>query len=767
MGMTTTGESADLTARRTAELFREQQQNIIRHTDCLFARLMVWQWGAGAVAAILISPRAWTGTQSQVHLHVLAAVFLGGVITALPVFLALTRSGQPATRHAVAVGQMLMSALLIHLTGGRIETHFHVFGSLAILAFYRDWRVLISASAVVYVDHLLRGMLWPQSVYGVLAAPVWRSLEHAGWVIFEVTFLTISIRKSLGEMWNVAERQARLEGMKDSIEATVAQRTEELRRENAERKQAEAELKRSEAQLAEAQHIARLGSWEWDVVNNQLTWSAETQRLYGLRPEEFDGTILQNMEHVHPDDRARVQQALAESLRTGQTFVSDHRALLPDGSERMMHGLANVILDEHGKAVKMIGTTQDVTETKRAEEALRRSEEQLRHAQKMEAVGRLAGGVAHDFNNLLTVISGFCGLSLHAMKPTDPLRKNVEEIADASERAASLTRQLLAFSRKQVLKPRVLSLNTVVSGMERMLRRLIGEDIELSTCFDEELASVKADPGQIEQVVLNLAVNARDAMPRGGKLTIRTANVAIDQKTRFHGREMEVGDYVLLAISDTGVGMTQEVMAHLFEPFFTTKGIGRGTGLGLATCYGIISQSDGDIRVYSEPNRGTTFKIYLPRADAQATPTPTAPQDELLPSGSESVLVVEDEAAVRRLATSVLRGRGYQVSEARDGAEALSFISQGTQFDLVLTDVIMPKMSGKELNDRIKAVAPHTKILFMSGYTDDALALHGVFDPDFLFLEKPFSPGGLARKVRETIDMRRVSKASPSQVENR
>ena len=222
MGMTTTGESADLTARRTAELFREQQQNIIRHTDCLFARLMVWQWGAGAVAAILISPRAWTGTQSQVHLHVLAAVFLGGVITALPVFLALTRSGQPATRHAVAVGQMLMSALLIHLTGGRIETHFHVFGSLAILAFYRDWRVLISASAVVYVDHLLRGMLWPQSVYGVLAAPVWRSLEHAGWVIFEVTFLTISIRKSLGEMWNVAVRQARLEGMKDSIEATVA-----------------------------------------------------------------------------------------------------------------------------------------------------------------------------------------------------------------------------------------------------------------------------------------------------------------------------------------------------------------------------------------------------------------------------------------------------------------------------------------------------------------------------------------------------------------
>ena len=609
-------ELSDITSARTAVLFNEQHQTIVRHTDRLFAWLMTCQWVAAVAAALLISPRTWHGTQSGIHLHVFAAFILGGIITVLPVFLALTQAGKPLTRHTIAVGQMLMSALLIHLTGGRIETHFHVFGSLAILAFYRDWRVLISASAVVYMDHLLRGKLWPQSVYGVLSAPVWRSLEHAGWVVFEVTFLIVSIRQSLGEMLNVAERQARLETMKDSIEQTVLQRTEELRR----------------------------------------------------------------------------------------------------------------------------------------------SEEQLRQAQKMEAVGRLAGGVAHDFNNLLTVIGGYCALSRQNMAPNERLRKNFEEIESAADRAAALTSQLLAFSRKQVLKPRVLSLNSVVAGMEKMLRRLIGEDVELSTSFDAALGNVKADPGQIEQVILNMAVNARDAMPRGGKLTIRTGNVALDQKTRMRNRELEMGDYVMLAISDTGVGMTEEVQAHLFEPFFTTKGVGRGTGLGLATCYGIVCQSEGDIRVYSEPNCGTTFKIYLPRVDAALPPSGT-PDGALMPKGTESVLVVEDEAAVRRLATSVLRDRGYQVQEACDGAEALAVINQGTPLDLVVTDVIMPRMSGRQLYDQLKITKPEVKVLFMSGYTDDALALHGVLDAEFCFIEKPFSPSRLACKVREAID------ATPGQLQ--
>jgi PAS domain S-box-containing protein len=741
---TAPSNTSDAISTRTSELFQEQHQSIIEHTDRLFARLMIFQWLFGVGLAIWISPRTWAGVQSQIHLHLWAAVILGGVITAVPVLLAHLQPGKVLTRHTVAVGQMLMSALLIHLTGGRIETHFHVFGSLAILAFYRDWRVLISASAVVYVDHLLRGFLWPQSVYGVLSASIWRSLEHAGWVIFEVTFLIIAIRKSLSEMLLVAERQAKLESLKEVIEQTVAERTADLMREIDERKQVQ-------EQLAQAQKIARMGSWEWDLVQNRVTWSEETKRLYGRKPEDSGSAMEICMERVHPDDLAMVNRTMSESLRTRQPFVCDHRVVLPDGTERVIEGRGQIQVNQRGEAVKMFGTVQDITETKRAETALRRSEEQLRQSQKMEAVGRLAGGVAHDFNNLLTVIGGYCTLCLQKMEPTHPLQKSITEIQKASERAGSLTGQLLAFSRKQVLQPRVIHLNEVVRGMEKMLRRLIGEDIELSTAFGSPLGFVKADPGQIEQVLMNLAVNARDAMPKGGKLTISTANVAIDHKSNFRNRVLEVGEYVMIAVSDNGMGMTEQVKTHLFEPFFTTKGVGKGTGLGLATCYGIISQSGGDIRVYSELNSGTTFKIYLPRTDA-APESNGHTEMKRLPTGAESILVVEDEPAVRELAVLILRERGYQVQESGNAFEALELIRKNAPFDLVLTDVIMPQMSGKVLCDQIKSQIPHTKVLLMSGYTDDALAHHGVLDEGLSFLEKPFSPLQLTRKVREVLD---------------
>ncbi len=748
-------------ASRTSELFKEQQQNIIKHTDRLFSRLMLWQWGAGVAAALVISPRTWAGAHSYLHPHLLAAILLGGLITSLPVFLANRQPGHPSTRYAIAIGQMLMSALLIHLTGGRIETHFHVFGSLAILAFYRDWRVLVAASLVVVVDHLARGLFWPQSVYGVLTAPIWRSLEHGGWVVFEVTFLLLSIRKSRSEMMHVAERQARLEALNESFEHKVAERTAELTHENLERRQVEQHLKQSEAQLARAQQIARMGSWEWDIVQNKVTWSDETARLYGFTNEDLGASMDRCLERVHPHDIAKVRESLATAVRTGQSFTSDHRVLHPDGSERFLHGLGEIIRSDHGEAIRIIGTVQDVTETQLAAQALQRSEEQFRQSQKMEAMGRLASGVAHDFNNLLTVINGYSGMTLQQLDKTHPLRKNAEEIQKASERAAALTGQLLAFSRKQVLQPRVLQLNGSVRSLERMLRRLIGEDIELTTVFDAALGNVKADPGQIEQVIVNMVVNARDAMPQGGKLTIRTANVSLDQTTSFRNRALSVGEYVMLAISDTGVGMTEEVRAHLFEPFFTTKGVGRGTGLGLATCYGIVCQSDGDIRVYSEPNRGTTFKIYLPRVDAPAATPIREPDADTLPAGTESILVVEDDVSLRDLAVELLGECGYRVQAAGDGIEALEWINTSPAFDLMITDVIMPRMSGRELFDKIKVMAPQTRVLFMSGYTDDALAQHGVLEPGLWFIEKPFSPVRLARKVREVLDTRAPVTARP------
>ncbi|HSI11190.1 MAG TPA: response regulator [Chthoniobacter sp.] len=755
---TVRGTENYITTRRD-ELFQEQQQNIIEHTDWLFARLMTLQWLAGVIATFLLSPRSWSGTESTVHPHVWAALLLGSAITGGPVLLAVTQPGKILTRHAIAVGQMCMSALLIHLTGGRIETHFHIFGSLAILAFYRDWKVLISATGVVYLDHLLRGMFWPQSVYGVLTAPMWRSLEHGGWVVFEVAFLLISIRKSLSEMSNVAERQAKLEALNENIERAVAERTTELTRENTERRQAEARLQHSQAQLAQAQQIAHVGSWEWDIAADLVTWSDETARLYGQSAADVGSPMEKCFRRLHPDDVARSRSVMEQAMRELKPFECEHRVLLPDGTERILHGRGEIIADENGKPVRMIGTAQDITAARKTAEALRRSDEQLRQAQKMEAVGRLAGGVAHDFNNLLTVVTGYSEFLLLRLEEKSPLRREAEEIQRAAERAAALTRQLLAFSRKQVLQPRVLDLNEVVSGMEKMLVRLIGEDIELRSVFEGDLGQVRADHGQIEQVILNLVVNARDAMPRGGKLTIQTANVFLDQKTVFRNRGLEIGDYVMLAISDTGVGMTDEVKAHLFEPFFSTKGVGKGTGLGLATCYGIVCQSEGDIRVYSEPGSGTTFKIYLPRLMERTIETAAPKPSNEMPRGTESILMVEDDAAVRKLASAVLSRCGYRIHEAGNAVEALALIERHPPFDLVITDVVMPQMSGKELHTEIMKRMPTVQVLFISGYTDDALAHHGVLDEGLSFLEKPFSPARLAQKVRTVLDTRPAAPA--------
>jgi signal transduction histidine kinase len=388
-----------------------------------------------------------------------------------------------------------------------------------------------------------------------------------------------------------------------------------------------------------------------------------------------------------------------------------------------------------------------------AEEALRQSEEQLRQAQKIEAVGRLAAGVAHDFNNILTAILGHCELLSRQMDADDPRRNNAEQIEKSAHRAAGLTRQLLIFSRKQVIEPRVLKLNDVILDIEKMLRRLIGEDIEFSTVLDPAAGHIKADPGQIEQVIMNLAVNARDAMPNGGKLTITTANTALDKNHPNNFPDMVAGDYVMLAISDTGTGMSEEVKAHLFEPFFTTKPSGRGTGLGLATCFGIVKQNSGHINVQSELGSGTTFKICFPQVQsALESPRVCTPPTEAA-GGNETVLLVEDESAVRELAAITLREKGYTVVEAANGEEGLRLARQHDgKIDLVLTDVVMPVLGGKAMADTLRMSHPDTKVLFTSGYTEDALGHHGVLRPGILFLPKPYLTATLTRKVREVLD---------------
>jgi len=390
---------------------------------------------------------------------------------------------------------------------------------------------------------------------------------------------------------------------------------------------------------------------------------------------------------------------------------------------------------------------------KAAEAALRQSEEQLQQAQKLEAVGRLAAGVAHDFNNILTTITGHGELLLRQLGADDPRRKHAEQIEKAAYMAAVLTRQLLTFSRKQVIEPRVLNLSAVVLNIENMLRRIIGEDIEFRTLLDPAAGHIKADAGQIEQVIMNLAVNARDAMPAGGKLMLMIANTTLGKNRPKHFHYLDAGDYVMITITDTGTGMSEEVKAHLFEPFFTTKPPGKGTGLGLATCFGIVKQNNGHISVQSELGKGTTFKIYFPQVQPAPEPARVRINTNGLTGGSETVLFVEDESMVRELAVATLRMNGYTVVEAANGEEGLRAARQHEgKIDLVLTDVVMPVMGGKEMTDSLRNSHPDVKIIFSSGYAEDALGHHEVLRPGIAFLQKPYLTTALARKVREVLD---------------
>lgn len=397
----------------------------------------------------------------------------------------------------------------------------------------------------------------------------------------------------------------------------------------------------------------------------------------------------------------------------------------------------------------------EINERKRAEALRNELEQQFRQVQKMEAIGRLAGGVAHDFNNLLTAIMGYTAMAADTLPPDHAAHPDLEGIQKTAQRAANLTRQLLAFARRQIIEPRVLNLNDLILNVEKMLRRLISEDIKLTALLAPDLAPLKADPGQLEQILLNLVVNARDAMPNGGELIIETANVSLDHDYARRHAEVTPGEYVLLAVSDTGIGMTEEVKARLFEPFFTTKEVGKGTGLGLATCFGIVKQNEGHIRAYSEVGVGTTFKIYLPQVEGVATPLVRPEPIDILAQGTETILLAEDEITVRDLAAQSLRQQGYTVLEATDGLEALELAQSQPQNEihLLLTDMIMPRLGGANLAEQLRATRPQLKVLFMSGYTDSTIIRYGLPQTGSAFLQKPFSPRRLIRKVREVLDI--------------
>ena len=514
------------------------------------------------------------------------------------------------------------------------------------------------------------------------------------------------------------------------------------------RSAAERALAQREHELIEGQRVAGLAAARFILPDLVVYPSPQLAALFELPPDSAETTLDRLTERLIEPDRARFRESLDSCVAFGDRYQLEVRAKLAAGVERILwtEGVVENTLNTESKSILAI--FQDVTEQRLAEERSNQSEQ-------MAAIGRLTGGVAHDFNNLLTAIIGYTNLLQLRTDNEHPLRNYIEEIAKAGNRAASLTNQLLAFSRRQVLQPKVLNLNRIVAEMENLLQRLIGEDVELTTNLSPELGRVKADPGQIEQVLMNLVVSARDAMPQGGKLMIETANVVFDESYARTHLTIQPGRHVLLAVTDTGSGMDKQTLSHIFEPFFTTKPRGKGTGLGLSTAYGVVQQSGGNIWAYSEPGMGATFKIYLPCIEEySAVAEPAALTIESL-GGEETILLTEDEEAVRKLARKVLEDYGYRIIEAENAADALEMYRQyrGT-IHLLVTDVVMPGLSGTELARRICDMDPLIKVLYMSGYTDDAIVHHGVLDAEFPFLQKPFTPDALAHKVREVLDER-------------
>jgi two-component system, cell cycle sensor histidine kinase and response regulator CckA len=511
--------------------------------------------------------------------------------------------------------------------------------------------------------------------------------------------------------------------------------------------QAEAALRESEERLRLALAAANQGLYDLNLLTGEAAVSDEYVRMLGYEPAGFKETNAAWIERLHPDDYEPTAAVFRDYVagRIAEYRV-EFRQRTRDGQWKWILSMGKIMQrEEQGRPVRMLGTHTDITEH-------RKLEEQLLQAQKMESVGRLAGGIAHDFNNMLGVIIGHSELALDQVAPGQPLHANLREIRKAAHRSADLTRQLLAFARKQTISPKILDINQTVGGMLTMLRRLIGEDVELLWKPGRDLWSVKVDPAQIDQILANLAVNARDAISIDGKLTIETGNAMLDESYCKTNIGFRPGEYVRLAVSDNGCGMSREIQGHLFEPFFTTKEVGKGTGLGLATVYGIVKQNNGFINVYSEPGRGTTFTVYIPRviSDTQV-PTPPVHRQEM--TGSETILLVEDEETVLDLSRDILRRLGYTVLPARTPQEAITLAKVHTgALHLLLTDVVMPQMNGQELKEHITKLFPESKTLFMSGYTAEMIGQHGILDIQVHFLQKPFSVDALARSVREVLE---------------
>jgi PAS domain S-box-containing protein len=736
----------------------------------MFLWLLIVQWIVAVGIAAFYSPLTWIGQHWTIHEHLIGALVLGGMFASYPIYCILRMPGTEMTRHVVAIGQMLQSALLVHVTGGRIESHFHVFGSLAFLAFYRDWRVLVTASSVVLIDHIALGIWFPRSVYGVAEATLWRSVEHGFWVVFEVVFLVASCRTSIRQLRTIAERQAesekvaedlretnsnlerissQLETANDVLESKVTERTRSLSLEIVERRQAEERLSRQSRLLKTILDSLAEGVAVADKHGNiTMLNSAAEQFSTAGNAEQIREKWAEEIGFFLPDQVTPFPTAelpLMRACRGEQASEVEIYFRIPgrdDGLFIICDG--HPLRDDDGELIGGVVIFRDFT-------ARRRLEEKLRESYKIEAVGRLAGGIAHDFNNLMTVVVGYAELLLRKLDPQDPSRHLIGDIKKSGEQAAALTRQLLAFSRKQVVAPVMLDLNEEVRGLEQMMRRLVGDEVEVTLSLAPGVQNVEADPAQLEQVLVNLVINSNDAMQSGGKLTVSTESFELDENEARRHPDTKPGPYVLLKVADTGCGMSPNTLAHLFEPFFTTKGLGKGTGLGLATVYGIVKQFNGYISVDSRLSQGTTISIGLPAIKEKSARKISSDRSSSAAHGPVRILLVEDEPAVRSLTKIVLQRDGYAVIEAADAEGALQAVEKTQEpIHLLLTDLSLPKMNGRELADQLVQVVPGIKMLFMTGH-DTAGNEDTAICQDGCVIQKPFTPDRLSRSVRDLL----------------
>jgi len=572
----------------------------------------------------------------------------------------------------------------------------------------------------------------------LLARTIIRPLRLLSKVTKKVALVELDQRAEMSTRDEIGDLAMAFDGMTESLKAAAD-----------ERKRTVQELQRSADIFDNIQvglHVYHLENVDDDRTLRLITANRAAEKIAGQRNAEIAGkTIDENFPGLREEG---IPQKYAQVVCSGEAIELEGNF---NGDNRLFRGWFRVKI--FPLPDNCVGTAfENITEQKEVEQALQKSKEKLVQSQKLEAIGRLAGGIAHDFNNLLTIIIGYSDLIMLEKGNEESVAAGIKDIRESAKKAAALTQQLLAFSRKQLLKPKVISLNKLVTDIEKMLERLLGEDINILTNLDPDLGNINADPGHIEQIIMNLAINASDAMPDGGRLNIETKNTYLDRSFTEQDTEVVAGDYILLTVSDSGNGMDKETLSRVFEPFFTTKGIGKGTGLGLSTVYGIVKQSKGYIWVYSEPNMGTTFKIYLPRIEEEQHMEIL--QTPEIAGGTETILLAEDEDLVRTIVSKILKQQGYSVIEARNGVEALAAIDKlgRPHIDLLITDVIMPEMNGKRLSDILSVSYPELLILYISGYTDDAIAHHRVLDDGVTLLQKPFSSTALAAKVRELLD---------------